>query len=282
MKKTKNYTTYISLICIFLGTSFSSYSQEKKQEFSIAIGGPFSYIDYRVATGEIVPGNGLNVGLRYSHYLNEGLSVGLGIEYQSYNSEIKFQQLSGAYTEIDSENESFQFRYKATNLREEQKLGYVNIPIGIQFETTGTTKFYISGGAKIGFAVNGNYETTMQNLTTSGYYPQYNVELFSPTFAGFASTDNVKIDKQDLNTKISYSTTLETGLKQLIGKNNSIYIGVYLDYGLNNIYNKNENKIVQYNPDTPVQLQHNSILDSQYSSDVTLISYGFKLRFAIR
>ena len=274
----------MALISMFLGSCLNSYGQEKKHEYSIAIGGPFSYLDYQVTHGEIVPGNGINAGLRYSYYLNEGLSVGLGVEYQSYNSDVKFHQLSGAYAATDAENESFQFRYQVENLREEQKLGYINIPIGIQFETPGTTKFYISGGAKIGFAVNGNYETTMQNLTTSGYYPQYNVELFAPSFAGFASTDNVKIGKQNLNTEISYSTTIETGLKQLIGEKSSIYIGVYLDYGLNNIYDKNENdrNLVQYSSDVPVNLKYNSVLDSQYTDDFTLISYGIKLRFAIR
>lgn len=283
-KNTINHIASIALISIFLGSCVPTYGQEKKHEFSVAIGGPFSYLDYQVTQGDIVPGNGINAGLRYSYYLNEGLSVGLGIEYQSYNSDVKFQQLSGAYAETDSENETFQFRYKAENLREEQNLGYINIPIGIQFETPGTTKFYISGGAKLGFSVNGNYETTIQNLTTSGYYPQYNVELFDPSFAGFGSTDNVKISKQNLNTKISYSTTIETGLKQLIGKRNSIYIGVYLDYGLNNIYDKKESNmnLVQYNPDIPVKFQYNSILDSQDTDDFTLVSYGIKLRFAIR
>ncbi|WP_456311765.1 outer membrane beta-barrel protein [Pseudomonas shirazensis] len=274
----KLLTTFLALLIICL----DSYGQDKKQEISISVGGPFSYVD-AVSAGKTVPGNGISAGVRYSYYLNEGLSIGVGVEYQTYNSDLKFQYLAGQYNAVDAENESFQFRYKATNLRQEQKLGYVNVPIGIQFETPGTTKLYLSAGAKIGFAASGSYESTIQNLTTSGYYPQYNVELFAPAFAGFASTDNIRTNKQDINTDVSYSATVETGLKQNLGDRSSIYIGVYLDYGLNNIYDKSENKnLVQYNPELPVQLGYNSVFDSSYANDMKLVSYGIKLRFALR
>lgn len=269
-------------IALFLLTCLNSYSQEKKQEFSVSLGGPFSFLNYNHSL-EVVAGNGFNAGLRYSYYLNRGLSIGLGVEYQTYSSTAKYGSITGQYNTVDAESESFQFRYKATNLREKQNVGYLNIPIGIQFETDGTSKLYLGAGAKIGFSVNGTYETTMQNLTTSGYYPQYNVELFAPAFAGFASTNDIKAGKQDLKTDISYSITAETGFKQLIGKNKSIYIGVYLDYGLNNIYDRDSSKnLVQYNPEIPVNFGYNSVLDSPGSDDVQLLSYGLKLRYAIR
>jgi hypothetical protein len=270
------------MITALLGFCLNSYSQDKKQEISISVGGPSSFLDYNTG-GEVVPGTGINAGIRYSHYLSEGLSIGLGVEYQTYSSDVKFGFLAGQYNTVDAENEAFQFRYKATNLREEQKLGYVNIPINIQFETPGSTKLYLAAGAKIGFATTGSYETKIGNLTTSGYYPQYNVELFAPAFAGFASTNDLKTSKQDLNTDVSYSATFETGLKQKLGERSAIYIGVYLDYGLNNIYDKSENKnLVQYAPELPVVLQYNSILDSSRAEDIRLISYGLKLRFALR
>lgn len=283
MKKyMRNYITSLSIVTLLLGTCLNSYGQDRKQELSIAVGGPFSFLKYN-SGGDVVPGNGINAGIRYSYYLNEGVSIGIGVEYQTYNSDVKYGFFSGQYNAIDAENEAFQFRYKATNLREEQKLGYINIPIGIQFETPGDTKLYVAAGAKIGFATNGTYQSTFQNLTTSGYYPQYNVELFSPAFAGFENVNDLKTSKQDLNTEVSYSATFETGLKQKIGDRSAIYIGLYLDYGLNNVYdNKGSKNLVQYNPQLPVQLQYNSILDSSISNDVRLVSYGLKLRYAIR
>lgn len=274
----KSIATATALFAVCL----QGYSQDKKQELSISVAGPASFLKYSIG-GSVVPGNGISAGIRYSYYLSEGLSIGVGVEYQTYNSDAKFASFSGQYVTKDAEAESFQFRYRATNLREEQKLGYVNVPIGIQFETPGNTKLYVAAGAKIGFATNGSYQSTIQNLTTSGYYPQYNVELFAPAFAGFASTNDVKTSKQDLDTDVSYSATFETGLKQKIGDRSSIYIGLYLDYGLNNIYDKNGNKnLVEYNPELPVQLQYNSVLDSPFADNIRLVSYGLKLRFALR
>ncbi|KLT69333.1 MULTISPECIES: outer membrane beta-barrel protein [unclassified Flavobacterium] len=277
-----NYITSLSMITALLGSVLNSFGQDKKHEFSIAVGGPSSFLDYKTS-GQLVEGNGFSAGLRYAYYLSENLSIGIGAEYQSYNTDAKFQTISGRYAATDSEKESFQFRFRATNLREEQKLGYINVPLHIQFETPGTTKLYVAAGAKIGFAINGSYESTIQNLTTSGYYPQYNVELFGPAFAGFGSTNNVKVGKQDLNAEVSYSVTFETGVKQIIGDKSSIYLGAYLDYGLNNVYDRNTSKhLVQYNPGTTAQLEHNTVLDSPFTNDVRLVSLGLKLRFAIR
>ncbi|WP_343694420.1 outer membrane beta-barrel protein [Flavobacterium sp.] len=284
MKKNINsYITSLALFTALFAVCINGYGQDNKQEFSISLGGPFSYVDSNSA-GKTTPGNGVSAGLRYSYYLNDNLSLGVGVEYQTYNSDLSFNYLYGAYAATDAENENFQFRYRATNPREEQKLAYINVPINIQFETPGTSKLYVAAGAKIGFASSGSYQTTFQNLTTSGYYPQYNVELFSPAFAGFASTNNLVTGKQDLNTEVSYSATFETGLKQELGNRNSIYIGVYFDYGLNNIYDKSGDNahLVQYNPEQPVQLGYNTIFDTPLSSNVRLVSYGLKLRFAIR
>ncbi|MFD2942388.1 hypothetical protein [Flavobacterium notoginsengisoli] len=278
----KKYTTSLAIITAFLAACFNSFGQDKKHEFAISVGGPFSFTK-SVSAGESVPGNGINAGIRYSYYLNEGLSLGIGVEYQTYNTDLKFGSASGQYNSIDAENEAFQFRYQATKIREEEKLGYINVPLTIQFETQGKSKLYLAAGAKIGFASSGNYESSIGNLTTSGYYPQYNVELFSPSFAGFGSFDNVKTPNQDLKTKTSCSATFETGLKQDIGNRNSIYIGVYLDYGLNNIYDKNNNRnLVQYNPELPVEFTYNSVFDSGLARDMRLVSYGLKLRIAMR
>ncbi|MEO6177598.1 MAG: outer membrane beta-barrel protein [Flavobacterium circumlabens] len=277
-----NHIASLSMVTALLGTCLSSYGQDKKYEISIAVAGPSSFIKFDSPGVDLVEGNGFSAGLRYSYYLNEGLSIGIGAEYQSYQSDAKFQSIAGQYNTVDAENDSFQFRYRATNLRENQKLGYINIPINIQFETPGTTQLYLSAGAKVGFAINGSYESTIDNLTTSGYYPQYNVELFAPAFAGFASTNNIKVGKEDLDTEVSYSATFETGVKQKLSDKSSFYIGAYLDYGLNNIYDKEDTKnVVQYNAALPVQLGHNTVLNSQQVNNVRLVSYGIRLRFAI-
>lgn len=257
-------------------------AQEEKSEFSIYAGGTFSSIYYDLDQGQVDHGDGVQLGLKYAFYLNENWSIGLGAEYQTYNSTASFDYLTGNYNTTDFENDPFEFRYTTRSYNESQKLEYVNVPLTVQFETgDGITDFYVSAGVKAGFAMKGRYETKMDALTTSGYYPQYNAELFGPTFMGFGSFYQVNAGKQDLDTKIAWSGTLETGVKQYIGERSSCYIGVFVDYSFNSIAdNKDENMINYPSDQMPVDLQFNSVINSSYSKDVRLIAYGIKLRFA--
>lgn len=271
----------MSVMISLLLVSENSYSQEKKHEVSAVIGGVFSFIDYDLNQGNLAKGDGISIGLRYSYYLNTSFSLGLGADYQSYNSSTNFVSINEEYVTTDVEGESFEFRAVARNLKENQKLSYINIPITLQYESLGLTRFYMLAGAKVGFLTNGKRQTTIDNLTTSGYYPQYNAELFGPAFVGFGSFDNLNVDKQDLDTKIAYSAIVESGIKQILGAKQSIYIGFYLDYGLNNIREKNQNKnLIEYTPDATEKLKYNSVFDSSYTDDLRLISYGVKVRFA--
>lgn len=276
-----NHIKPFAVITSLLVLSFNTYGQKKKHEFSIAVGGSTSFIDYDLKNGEQLNKDGNNFGIRYAHYLNKNWSLSLGAEYQTYQSSANFSSLKENYTTTDSDGDSFDFRYMATNFTENQKLAYVNIPITVQFETSGKTKFYALAGAKIGFNVKGEYQTSIENLTTSGYYPQYNVELFAPYFAGFGSYDNIKSEKGKLTTDISYSAIIESGLKQTLGKKTSIYAGLYLDYGLNSISDKKEkSNLIQYPAEIPVDFKYKSVFDSPYVSNAKLISYGFKIRLA--
>jgi hypothetical protein len=276
----KNIFHKLALVIIAI-VSISGYSQEKKHEFSIAAGGMFSHIDYEIKDGNLDHGNGLSLGLRYSYYLNENWSLGLGAEYQSFNSTAKLDLASGNYMTTDSEGETFEFRYNADNLIEKQSLKFINIPLNLQYEGADYPSFYASVGAKIGFSLKSTYETSIENLSTSGYYPQYDVELFDPRFAGFGNFGSISTGKQDIDLNVSYLATFEAGIKQFEDEGNTIYIGLYFDYGLNDILNKDSNKqIVEYPQNLPVNFKYNSILQSSYTDNVKIIAYGAKVRYA--
>lgn len=275
--------TVNSVIVALMLTGFTTiYAQQEKHEFSLYAGGVFSSIYYDLENGQADHEHGVQLGLKYSYYLNDSWSIGVGAEYQTYNTKAQFDYVSGNYDAVDFENDPFEFRYDMKGYRENQKLHYVNIPVTIQFETgDGITDFYIAAGAKVGFAVKGEYETGINSLSTSGYYPQYNAELFGPAFMGFDSFYDVKTGKQELKTKIAWSGTLESGVKQYIGEHNSFYIGLFVDYCFNAVADNKKENIVDYPSDEmPVSLHYNSVINSSYSKDVRLIGYGAKLRFA--
>lgn len=223
-------------------------------------------------------------GIRYSYSISDAWSIGLGADYQKYGATARFDNVSGAYATTDVEGESFEFRYSALGFKEKQNLQYANIPLTVQFETTDDdeVRFYISGGVKAGIVIKSEYETSMANLSTSGYYPQYNGELFGPTFMGFGQFSEVRGGKQELDTKLAWSGTLETGFKQAFGKNGWAYLGLFVDYSFSSIYDKGNRELVEYPQSAPVALKYNSVLDTNKTGDPKLLAFGFKFRLAIR
>lgn len=267
------------IVMVITGVQIA-YSQQ--HQFSFAAGGLFSNINYELKSGEIKHGYGVDVGVRYAYYFNPNISIGVGVEYQNFNSSLKIDLAKDSYTTTDNEGEQFEFRYNARGLNESHSVQYITIPLTIQFEGTGYPGFYASVGAKMGFAMKGKYESTIDNLSTSGYYSQYDAELFDPQFAGFGNFGKISQGEQDLDFNMSYIATVEGGIKRYINTTSALYIGLYLDYGLNNILEKDgDTPIVEYKEKIPVNFSYNSVLESTYTKDVKLMAYGIKVRYAI-
>ena len=91
--------------------------------------------------------------------------------------------------------------------------------------------------------------------------------------------------------KAAFMFALESGIKWRVNKENTLYTGLYLDYGLNSISKKNEGvSFIGYNTAFPQNFSVNSILTSQYmqngeskdfvSGKVVPIALGIKIRWA--
>jgi len=280
-KKINSYLRSIAALAVIFSGMVTCYSQDR-HEVAVSAGGIFSNLDYDIKQGKLDNSHGFNVGLRYSYYLTPSLSVGLGAEYQYFSTTATFESLTDSYVTTDSEGESFEFRYTAKNVEEKQQVGYFNIPLTLQYEIGDSPAFYTAIGAKIGFALNQTFETSIEELSTSGYYPQYDAELLDPRFAGFGNFSSLSADKQDLDLDMSYAATFEAGIKQITDGNTPIYIGVFFDYGLNNILKKGEKQeLVEYPDSVPVSFKYNSIINSADTNEVKLLAYGLKVRVGI-
>lgn len=260
----------------------TAYAQQSGHEFSASAGSASSAMAYDHQDGEVKKGMGVTFGLRYSYYLSKNWSIGLGAEYQNYESTIKMNDFRGAYSTTDIEGEPFEFRYSGNGYKETLTAKYINIPLTLQYETSGEhARFYISGGVKAGFALSANYQVGITSLSTSGYYPQYNAELFDPVFMGFGEFTEVAPGQQDLDTKMSWSGIFETGLKVAVGEKAWVYLGLFADYGLTSIHENSDKNLVAYPQGKPVELGFNSVLDTSPANEARLVAYGLKVRLAI-
>lgn len=279
--------------CLFLIIAFAASAQEESKEsphqLSISAVGVLSKQLDEPAIGKANTENGYQVGVGYRYYLNPKWSLGSGLEYQYYKTNMNLASLSDRYNTVDLEGDSFEYRYTATAFSENQKMHYLAIPLNIQFETAGPASWYANVGMKVGFNLSANYETSIDKLTTSGYYPQWNVELYDPTFIGFGTWSDFNSRKQDLDVKTQFMLTAESGIKLQMTAKSNLYVGLYMNYGLNDLKqsNSNQNPIV-YNTNNPKEPMLNSLLNASdskgapYLSKYNLFSFGIKLNWSFR
>lgn len=269
---------FITLVTVLSAqTGFS----QSKSEVSIVVSGIFSKLDYDTQADYVDNSRGGSLGVGYSFYFNPQWAINIGAEYESFKSHLIYSSLQLSSDAVDIEGESFEYRYHADRYDEEQQLEVINIPLTVQFQTDGETKFYARLGGQASLIMNAEYSTSIRRLATSGYYPQYDAELFGPAFMGFGRYNNVSRNSQDLEFDTSYAAVIEAGVKREIDNIGGLYIGLFCNYGLNTIHESTEKtNLVEYNTESPTNLNVDSVLNTNRAGEVRLISYGIKLRFA--
>lgn len=273
------------LFVIFSVVSNPVFAQSAVHELSFYTGGGFSQLKYDQKSS---PGAGGHAGLGYRYYLSEQWSLGTGAEFQVYNSRISLNQLNGSSEARDAEGSHFRFQYEAKNYREDQSAFYVAIPLNVQFETgkSSGTSWYMNMGGKLAFHTRARYQTSIPSLITTGYYPEWNVELADPSFMGFGQWSDIRSDKSNFEIKNAFLLSAETGIKR---HNRFLsYLGIYADYGLNNILEVNDDPaVIRYMTDHPTQFSYGSVTASSdgagapWTRKMNLLSVGIKLRFVL-
>ncbi|MBI6117933.1 hypothetical protein [Salegentibacter maritimus] len=282
---TSRVTLGLILALSLLSANMATFAQSNN-EVSFYLQGSFSKLNYEALGASSELENGFGLGAKYSYYLTENWSLGTGAELQYMEGAIFVPTAQGAYMTQDSEAESFEFRYAASNFSENQEVYFLNIPLQVQYESLGTTRFYAAAGVKAGLVLNSEYQSSAGSLETSGYYSQYDVELTSPTFAGFGEFKAVNNSKSELDLKTNFVAHLESGVKLMLENNRSLYMGLFLDYGLNDIKpDTSGERFVHYNAQAPTDFTFSSLLSAREIQDldeVKTLAFGLKIQYAFQ
>ncbi|MCC9044028.1 PorT family protein [Myroides sp. M-43] len=270
------------LMLVILGSTISI-----AQEINVSLGGHLivnsqSYTNYK-ATGAL----GYNAGMGYRYYLSPQWSIGSEVSYQRYNHKFKELEPKGSWSATDTEENNYEFRYKSRNRKEQINYHIIQIPLTIQYETKGLVKWYVQTGFGIGLIVGtAQSKITMNDLTTSGYYAQWDAVLNGPNFMGFGDFKQIN-QKNDLALNTRYSWIVESGIKQELSDSQSLYIGGYLDLGLNNL--SRDSNYVSKNPISIKNDYDNSIdLHSYWTQEENRLEkfknyqIGIKIRYSFK
>ena len=282
----------VVLLSIFLPMVAVQAQVQKRHEVSLSFGAGFSTLYNDLPNFRYNQKIGQTGGLHYTYFINENFGISSGAEIGYYQSEVKIPSLIGEYSSNNG-NEDFIFHFQGENYREIQEATYLNIPLMFQYQTNGTHKFFISAGGKIGIPIgllDKNYDSNFRSLNTSGYFQNRTVVIDDSKSEGFGSYPSLRTTG-----KITFENTfigsVESGMKWRVADNMSVYTGIYVDYGFNDIFrdrNRTE-KFVEYNAQNPSQIKINSVINSLYlhmneeipfQKKVYLVAYGLKLRFS--
>jgi len=286
---TKSAISGLTFILALISVNGQALGQSKN-EVSLYLQGSFSKLKYEALGQDSEMENGFGLGANYAYYLTENWSLGTGAELQYMEGSISLPTVQGTFMTQDVEADEFEFRYRATNFAENQEVYFLNIPLQVQYESSGTVRFYGAAGVKAGLVLNSQYQSSATSLETSGFYSQYDVELTSPEFAGFGEFAAINNEESELDLKTNFVAHMESGVKLMLENSQSLYMGLFLDYGLNDIKpNASRERLIDYNAQNPTDFVFGSVLSSrrdinslQESDEVKTLAFGLKLQYAFQ
>jgi len=262
------------LILVFALVLYGALQAQQTGSFiDFNVGGGYHNLSYSLQNGTQKGRVGYTLNAGYSFFFTPKWGLHTGLGFQSFNSLSTLNYLSTT-PDIDTEGVGYDFSANYKNWQEKQQALMIDIPLAVMFKQPISPKLGLlaSVGGKISFPVNGSYKSNGGELVTSGYYIKWNVPLSDMPQHGFSTMTN----------HFSGNTTFKTafmGIADLGGlyklsEKLDLYVGAYLNYGLNNILNPGSQLIYQPKANSGV---YNGMLASTQTNSVTPIAVGVKV-----
>ena len=245
-------------------------AQQTGSYLNFNVGGGIHNLNYTLQDGTQKGQFGYTINAGYSYFFTPQWGLHTGIGFQSFNSLSTLNYLSST-PDIDTDGQQYMFKVNYKNWQEKQHAFFLDIPLTVQYKLPVSKKIDLlaSMGASVSFPLSSSYEAAGGQFVTTGFYSQYNVELSDMPQHGFSTIDNTL--KGNLALKPSYMGIADIGGLYKLSDKLDLFVGGYINYGLNNIL-KADTKLI-YQPDAI----YNGILASTQTNSVTPISIGLKV-----
>jgi hypothetical protein len=286
MKKINQYI--IIAAALLTGCSLTMQAQSQYgSEFTISLGAGSSTLKYQLQQEQSKPRFGWQLGAGYSHYFSRTIGISLGLEAETFSSLVEMKNIlyEQQIQTPPGLQGSFLLQAKYDGLKEKQTIILLQIPVMLQFPVNEQTSFFLGTGLKAGFPVSSKWTQDIATLTTTGY-SEYTVQRYENMSNHLFSTTSDVNTSSKLELKSPVLFALEGGLKFSFGEGKYLYAGIFLDYGLNNIYKIPANTaLLEYSNDSPVNYNYKSILTTDHysvSGGIKPFAIGIKFKIGIR
>ncbi len=124
----------------------------------------------------------VEVGYLFSDFI--GLSSGIG--FVSYKTQLTLDTYQNVLNAIDSDNESYELRVTGSGIQEDQKVGFLTVPVSIivRLPIKRTIGFFLQPGVSLAVPVSRNFKSR-GTFTYKGFYAAYNVLFENLSAFGF-------------------------------------------------------------------------------------------------
>jgi hypothetical protein len=248
-------------------------------QFSIYGSAGLSGLTYK-SEGDVSSEVGFGAGMGYAFDIGgtetSVWKTGLAIEIATYKNNVLFGTLSEE-NDIGSGTGKFRFTYLMDGYEEIQNLTMVSIPITIQYQAGGKTRFCLSGGVKLGLPISAEATINPGKVTASGDFDHEKQKYINLPQHGFPNGTRLAEVKNSIDLGFSTAATVEMGV--LFSK---FYLGLYLDYGLNDMHKTKDRHPLEYQTSGSSEPVHNSILNTDLVDNISSNSVGIKMRIQFK
>ncbi|HXB08128.1 MAG TPA: OmpA family protein, partial [Puia sp.] len=133
---------------------------------------------------------------------------------------------------------------------------------------------------KVFVPFNSSIQVSAKQLVLSGYYPDFNLAISNLPQHGFGTINGWNANATT-QLKPAAALSAATGLSFPLAPGTRLYAGVYVDYGLTGLKEKNDSMpLVAYSPTGLTGVKAGSVLNSPNAGKVDLLSFGIQLRLS--
>ncbi|MDR1666661.1 MAG: OmpA family protein [Bacteroidales bacterium] len=293
--------TFMVSIALSLSVCISADAQARRSkkkvelnhEISLYGAGGLSNLSYRPATGDKAIGFGIDAGLGYTYFIKPQWGIGTGAGIAVFNASTALDGFKYELPDlVDYENDVFVLHTTFDAWKEKQRITTLMIPLMLTYRSEEEeNRFYVSVGGKAGFPLAASYRVNNGAVTKKAHLIKYDSWAETQQFMGFGSFTGLD-SKGTFDAKPAFFASVEAGMQWKVKtpKNNLfLYVGAYLDYGLNPVTNNEYRPFLSWDPDAPRDFNPSGIVNARlndadasngFTDKVTPVAAGLKLRLA--
>lgn len=174
------------------------------------------------------------------YFFARSMGISTGVGYNAYNTDLSLVAYTNKFNTKDSEGEAYERRVSGSNIKEQQNVTFLNVPLCLNFRIPAGAAFglFLKGGVNFSFPLKHEYNSS-GTFNYSGYYPAYNVLLHDLPAYGFPGNSAISTSG-DLELKpyniegivlAGFQLTIKRKLQFIVGASYSQSLSTISNYG---------------------------------------------------